>query len=315
MTTSSSSSTAFAAGTLVLPYCASFSSDSGADWIPFKDCRLDFGKLARDPKLSYVIEQVDYLVRTEFIAVSVKSFCSTLLSGSSPSHSGSHIGQGGGDDDRGRTYMRIWILPAEDAGPEQAAWLRSSKRALLSARSEALRAVLGMVDCSIEAWEGRARPLPHSLSPTDTNTQRGFFSPRLIREEEEPATPKTLSGVFQSLASPRIDDARLDGDSREVVSDMLQAQAGGGEVEGLRSVLYGYQGAPIVHLIVELSINSLTMVDLSTRSSSSFSSQNAPRRTLPPKPERSDLSAHRVSYRPVPNLRDEPFDIGGPKRA
>lgn len=195
----------FAAGTLVLPFCAASPHDHG-HWVPLADYPFDWYTLSFRCSDSHLLETVDYLVRTDFIYATITS---------APSSS---------------TYVRIYLVPADTASG-QTAWLRTAKPAVLNARTEHLRFILSCLNTSREAWEGRASP---------TALPRSFFESCEFTTQTGHA--QTLSHIFQSLPSPTIDESRLNDTSRPMIEDFVQYDGVNDNIPGLRSSLYPYQG-------------------------------------------------------------------------
>ena len=193
----------FAAGTVLLSFCGlQRTSDPG--WVTFTDYQFDWRSLALRQSDSYILETVDYLVRTDFICATTKS------------------------DPLGFTYVRIYIVPTDSRGI--VAWLRTVKQAVHTSRTEALRSILGHTDISADAWEGRM---------ASNRIKRPFFEHCEFRDASPNAL--SLSRIFQGLASPSIDEGRLDDDTRLRIEDVLQNDSDEC-VPGLRSRLYPYQG-------------------------------------------------------------------------
>lgn len=201
----------FAAGTVLLPFCGlQRAKDSG--WINFTDYQFDWKSLALRSSESYILEIVDYLVRTDFICATTKS------------------------DPLGLTYVRVYIIPAHSPGV--IACLRTLKPAVHSARTEALRTVLGFTDTSVDAWEGRA---------VSRCIGKPFFE-HCVFQDTSPRGA-SLSQIFQGLASPSIDERRLDDTSRLRIEIFLRNESSGECVPGLRSRLYPYQSRlPLLEL-------------------------------------------------------------------
>lgn len=194
----------FAAGTVLLPFCG-LEKTKGPSWVSFADYQFDWKLLAFRRSDSYILETVDYLVRTDFICATTKS------------------------DPLGLTYIRIYIVPADKPGI--VAWLRTVKQAVHTARTEALRAVLGYTDISVDAWEGRT--VSHCV-------KRPFFEH--CEFQDAFPTSLSLSHIFQGLASPSIEVGKLDDDARLRIATVLQNDSSDECIPGLRSKLYPYQG-------------------------------------------------------------------------
>lgn len=195
---------AFAAGTLLLPFCAS-SDRNDTNWVHLTDYRFNWGALSIRSADSHLLEIVDYLVRTDFVYATVKS---TL----------GHF-----------THIRVYVIPAD--APGQAVWLRTAKPAVLNARTDSLRIIFGHIDTSREAWEG---------SGASTSIVKSFFD--CCQLESKTLHARTLSHIFQGLASPVIERARLDGNSAARIEALMQYDPAYDCIPGLRSSLYAYQG-------------------------------------------------------------------------
>ncbi|KAF8321183.1 hypothetical protein DL93DRAFT_2224228 [Clavulina sp. PMI_390] len=223
---------AFAAGTLVLPFCGSLST-ADSEWLPLAKYRFDWPALARRENDSYLLETVDYLIRTDFIYATVKS---------STAEQPVEGGQWDPNFLQGRrTHVRVYLVPA-DLEPNQATWLRTAKASMQAACRDSILTLLRHLDVSHEAWD--------CLAPSPDSQLEGnsFFTSCFPSPQKE--VPQTLSRIFQNINSPLIDQNRL-GAVETLTERLDELTHVPDSIPGLRSTLYPYQANSVAKLLQE----------------------------------------------------------------